>query len=73
MNSPDYKQPNRSPNRIVNVRRLRRLGCEKLQSGFALCAILSTPKFFMPVKYFVFSLSVIKNLRLQPERYVPFA
>jgi hypothetical protein len=31
---------------------------------------LTTPKFFVPEKHFVFSLSGTKNLRLQPERYV---
>jgi hypothetical protein len=40
------------------------LGSEKLQSGFALCAIFSTPHFFVSVKYFVFSLSDTKKRQL---------
>jgi hypothetical protein len=40
------------------------LGSEKLQSGFALYAIFSTPHFFVPVKYFVFSLSGTKKRQL---------
>jgi hypothetical protein len=40
------------------------LGYEKLQSGYALRAIFSTPHFFAPVKYFVFSLSGTKKRQL---------
>jgi hypothetical protein len=40
------------------------LGSEKLQPGFALCAIFSPPHFFVPVKYFVFSLSDTKKRQL---------
>jgi hypothetical protein len=40
------------------------LGSEKSQSGFALCGIFSPPHFFVPVKYFVFSLSDTKKRQL---------
>jgi hypothetical protein len=43
---------------------LKRLGYEKLQSGFALCAIFSTPHFFAPVKCCAFSLSGTKKRHL---------
>jgi hypothetical protein len=57
---------------LFTLRRWNASGYEKSQSGFALCAIFSTPKIFVPVKCFAFFLSGTKILRKQPERYMPF-
>jgi hypothetical protein len=49
-------------NRIVYAHRLfGSSGSEKLQSGYALCAILSPPKIFVLVKCFAFSFIGHKN------------
>jgi hypothetical protein len=56
-------------NRTVTVRRLRRLGYTKHQSGLRPLWCFAPPQFFAPVKHFVFSLSGAKNRQLQPERY----
>jgi hypothetical protein len=67
------KKSKPAPNRIVYAHRLfGGSGYEKLQSGYALCAILSLPKIFVPEKCFAFSLSGTKILRIQPERYAQY-